>query len=93
VRGHVLAALGVLKMASTDQIHRLMAPAAEHLRVHRAAPPLGGGEVAVVDHEGARHCRDHERLPQVSETLITWASITLMTRRLTRTPPDRLRAS
>lgn len=33
-----------------------------------------------------RHCRDHERLPQVSETLITWASITLMTRRLTRKP-------
>ncbi|MFF7689444.1 IS5 family transposase [Streptomyces syringium] len=33
-----------------------------------------------------RHCRDHERLPQVSESLITWASITLMTRRLTRKP-------
>ncbi|QHA09222.1 hypothetical protein GQF42_43950 [Streptomyces broussonetiae] len=31
-----------------------------------------------------RHRRDHERLPQVSESLITWASITLMTRRLTR---------
>lgn len=26
VRGHVLAALGVLKVASADQIHRLMAP-------------------------------------------------------------------
>ncbi|WP_164737867.1 hypothetical protein [Streptomyces luteoverticillatus] len=26
------------------------------------------------------------RLPQVSESLITWASITLMTRRLTRKP-------
>ncbi|WP_438828855.1 hypothetical protein [Streptomyces klenkii] len=33
-----------------------------------------------------RHCRDHERLPQVSESLITWASIALMTRRLTRKP-------
>lgn len=31
-----------------------------------------------------RHCRDHERLPEMSEALITWASITLMTRRLTR---------
>ncbi len=36
-----------------------------------------------------RHCRDHERLPQVSESLITWASITLMTRRLTRKPARR----
>ncbi|MFJ3804701.1 IS5 family transposase [Streptomyces sp. NPDC090088] len=36
-----------------------------------------------------RHCRDHERLPQVSESLITWASITLMTRRLTRKPTRR----
>ncbi|NUK34980.1 transposase [Streptomyces lunaelactis] len=31
-----------------------------------------------------RHCRDHERLPEMSESLITWAAITLMTRRLTR---------
>jgi transposase len=31
-----------------------------------------------------RHCWDHERLPQVSETLITWASITLMSRHLAR---------
>jgi transposase len=31
-----------------------------------------------------RHCRDHERLPQVSESLITWTSLTPMTRRLTR---------
>ncbi|MEU1534716.1 IS5 family transposase [Streptomyces fagopyri] len=31
-----------------------------------------------------RHCRDHERLPVMSESLITWAAITLMTRRLTR---------
>lgn len=38
-----------------------------------------------------RHCRDHERLPQVSESLITWASITLMTRRLTRKPARRSR--
>jgi len=28
--------------------------------------------------------RDHERLPEMSEALITWAAITLMTRRLTR---------
>ncbi|GII59072.1 transposase [Planotetraspora thailandica] len=31
-----------------------------------------------------RHARDYERLIQHSETLITWATITLMTRRLTR---------
>jgi len=31
-----------------------------------------------------RYCRDHERLPEMSESLITWAAITLMTRRLTR---------
>ncbi len=31
-----------------------------------------------------RHARDHERLVQHSETLITWAANTLMTRRLTR---------
>ncbi|MEV7905868.1 IS5 family transposase [Streptomyces anulatus] len=31
-----------------------------------------------------RHARDYERLVQHSETLITWAAITLMTRRLTR---------
>ncbi|GAA2068450.1 hypothetical protein GCM10009801_16700 [Streptomyces albiaxialis] len=31
-----------------------------------------------------RHCRDHERLPEMSESLITWAAITLMTRRPTR---------
>ena len=31
-----------------------------------------------------RHARDYERLIQHSETLITWAAITLMTRRLTR---------
>lgn len=34
-----------------------------------------------------RHARDYERLVQHSETLITWAAITLMTRRLTRTGP------
>ncbi|MDV9201250.1 MULTISPECIES: IS5 family transposase [unclassified Streptomyces] len=33
-----------------------------------------------------RHARDYERLVQHSETLITWAAITLMTRRLTRKP-------
>ncbi|OKJ19357.1 transposase, partial [Streptomyces sp. CB01580] len=31
-----------------------------------------------------RHARDYERLIPHSETLITWAAITLMTRRLTR---------
>lgn len=31
-----------------------------------------------------RHCRGHERLPEMSESLITWAAITLMTRRLAR---------
>ncbi|EFL27572.1 putative transposase [Streptomyces himastatinicus ATCC 53653] len=31
-----------------------------------------------------RHARDYERLVQHSESLITWAAITLMTRRLTR---------
>ena len=31
-----------------------------------------------------RHARDYERLIQHSESQITWASITLMTRRLTR---------
>lgn len=34
-----------------------------------------------------RHARDYERLVQHSETLITWAAITLMTRRLTRKGP------
>lgn len=31
-----------------------------------------------------RHARDYEWLVQHSETLITWAAITLMTRRITR---------
>ncbi|PNG94099.1 hypothetical protein SMF913_10124 [Streptomyces malaysiensis] len=31
-----------------------------------------------------RHARDYERLIQHSETLITWAAITLMTRHLAR---------
>lgn len=33
-----------------------------------------------------RHARDYERLPQHSEALITWAAITVMTRRLARQP-------
>lgn len=33
-----------------------------------------------------RRSRDYERLVQHPETLITWAAITLMTRRLTRKP-------
>jgi transposase len=36
-----------------------------------------------------RHARDYERLVQHSESLITWAAITLMTRRLTRRRPAR----
>ncbi|MER5275649.1 IS5 family transposase [Streptomyces sp. NPDC002809] len=36
-----------------------------------------------------RHARDYERLVQHSETLITWAAITLMTRRLTRSSRTR----
>lgn len=31
-----------------------------------------------------RHARDYERLVQHSESLSTWAAITLMTRRITR---------
>ncbi|WP_413229656.1 hypothetical protein [Kitasatospora purpeofusca] len=31
-----------------------------------------------------RHARDYERLIQHSESLITWAAITLMTRRITQ---------
>jgi transposase len=34
-----------------------------------------------------RHARDYERLVQHSETLITWAAITLMTKRLARKGP------
>lgn len=33
---------------------------------------------------GNAHARDYERLIQHSETLITWAAITLITRRLAR---------
>ncbi|GLX40719.1 hypothetical protein Sros01_67920 [Streptomyces roseochromogenus] len=33
-----------------------------------------------------RHARDYERLVQHSEALITWAAISLMTRRLTSRP-------
>lgn len=41
-----------------------------------------------------RHLRDYERLVEHSETLITWAAITLMTRRITkaRKPPERFSA-
>lgn len=34
--------------------------------------------------QARRHARDYERLIQHSESLITWAAITLMTRRITR---------
>jgi len=37
VRGHVLAALGVLKVASADQIHRLMAPGHKDNKAFRNA--------------------------------------------------------
>lgn len=36
-----------------------------------------------------RNVRDYERLPQHSEAHLTWAAITLMTRRLTRRRPTR----
>lgn len=36
-----------------------------------------------------RHARDYERLIQHSESLITWAAITLMTRRITRSQSRR----
>lgn len=38
-----------------------------------------------------RHARDYERLIQHSESLITWAAITLMTRRITRRQSRRAR--
>jgi transposase len=37
-----------------------------------------------------RNCRDFERTYQSSEALITWAAITLVTRRLTRQPAARV---
>ncbi|GGS45984.1 hypothetical protein GCM10010221_51300 [Streptomyces parvus] len=37
-----------------------------------------------MDDERSPAARDYERLVQHSETLITWAAITLMTKRLTR---------
>ncbi|MFJ3439512.1 IS5 family transposase [Streptomyces cyaneofuscatus] len=37
-----------------------------------------------------RHARDYERLVQHSETLITWAAVTLMARRLTRGRTDQV---
>ncbi|WP_336246779.1 hypothetical protein [Streptomyces cupreus] len=39
-----------------------------------------------------RLVRDYERLPQHSEALITWAAITLMTRRLTQLTRQALQA-
>ncbi len=38
--------------------------------------------------KGRRNVRDYERLPQHSEAHLTWALITLMTRRLTRKSPQ-----
>jgi transposase len=38
-----------------------------------------------------RHARDYERLVQHSESLITWATITVMTRRITRRNSTRAR--
>ncbi len=40
-----------------------------------------------------RHCRDHERLPEMSESPISWAAITLMTRRLTHRKEPKPRAT
>ncbi|MDH6604519.1 hypothetical protein M2164_000154 [Streptomyces sp. SAI-208] len=37
--------------------------------------------------QSRRNVRDYERLPQHSEAHLTWALITLMTRRLTRKGP------
>ncbi len=37
VRGHVLAALGVLKVATADQVHRLMAPGHKDNKAFRNA--------------------------------------------------------
>jgi transposase len=34
--------------------------------------------------QARRNVRDYERLPEVSEALITWSAVTLMTRRLSR---------
>lgn len=36
--------------------------------------------------QARRNVRDYERLPQHSEAHLTWAAMTLMTRRLTRQP-------
>jgi hypothetical protein len=46
----------------------------------------GPGLQVVVErsHAWVMHARDYERLIQHSESLITWAAITLMTRRITR---------
>lgn len=50
----------------------------------------GGGEVAFVDHESTSALPGpRTAAAQVSETLITWESIALMTRRLTRHPTRR----
>ncbi|WP_416237709.1 hypothetical protein [Streptomyces sp. NBC_00162] len=53
-------------------------------RVRRPAPPLSGREVARPGHARPQNARDEERLIQHSESLITWAAITLMAGRITR---------
>jgi transposase len=63
-------------------------PPERHLRLRRPAPPLGRRTQHRLDLHARRHARDYERLIQHSETLITWAAITLMTRRLTRKGPS-----
>ncbi|MGW4048510.1 transposase [Streptomyces sp. NPDC004721] len=47
-------------------------------------PPLGCRKAARLDDARPPTREDYERLVQHSETLITWAAITLMTRRLPR---------
>lgn len=44
----------------------------------------GAGPRASAGHPSSTCERDYERLVQHSESLITWAAITLMTRRITR---------
>ncbi|MFQ6198405.1 hypothetical protein [Streptomyces sp. NPDC000405] len=68
----------------TTYHHQGGAAAAGCQGLRRDPAALGGRALVVVDHAGPPHCRDHERFPQMSESLITWAAITLMTRRLTR---------
>jgi hypothetical protein len=57
--------------------------AARKRTCHGQAPRRAADPTAWVMH-ARRRARDYERLVQHSESLITWAAITLMTRRITR---------